>query len=167
MPSPVVSVVRSLARQARGVARQIVRVPGKSMSKMSGEKRPNMAKMRQVTPVYDHDMQKWVWPTPPVVHQDDLAGRPCKKLSNSSRTASRRSSDWRTLQPSHTPIPSRVPSHVHRTSKRWKRVAQISPSHPNIDQEAFWATRRRGHLGRQRTDQRSTKRCLEYLRAMC
>lgn len=92
MPSPVISVFRSIARQARGVARQIVRVPTKSMSRMSGEQRPDMAKMRQVTPIYDHDLKRWVWPTPPMVHQDELLGKPCKQMSASSKADSRRSS---------------------------------------------------------------------------
>ena len=86
MPSPAVSVVRSIAHQAASLARHVARFP----KKVTRDTPPDMAKMRQVAPVFDHDLGKWVWPNAPQVHRDEPVRRPHKQHSAASSRASSR-----------------------------------------------------------------------------
>lgn len=74
-----VSVCRSLARHAGSFVKQVVKRPSPSPTRPK-DKKPDLSKMRTVTPVYDHDLKRWVFPRPVIVHRDEPVGLPCKQL---------------------------------------------------------------------------------------
>lgn len=77
--SSALNIVKSLAKH-------LTRVPSKSSSR---NKAPDMSKMRTVTPVYDHELKRWVFPTPCIQHRDEPTplGSACKQLPNPAAKA--------------------------------------------------------------------------------
>lgn len=112
-PNPALSMLTSVARHAKHMCKQMVRISSSSSSSSSpgtqtkkshhnphpfgSSKAPNMAKMKIVTPVFDHEIQKWVWPDDVLVgdEEDDDDGDSKSSIftaSSSGRTQSRRPS---------------------------------------------------------------------------
>lgn len=75
-PNPAISVLSAVTRHAKKTCKSLVKVSStSSLRSRHHEKPPNMAKMRMVTPVYDHDLEKWVFPDHVIVDDDDQERR--------------------------------------------------------------------------------------------
>jgi hypothetical protein len=65
-PNHAISVISAVGRHAKRTCKQLASIRGHHH-----EKAPDMAKMRIVTPVYDHGLGKWVWPDNVYVDEDE------------------------------------------------------------------------------------------------
>lgn len=76
---PTVSMFSALSHQAVRTCKSIARSPSVSSTRSNDshkrnrktrEKATEVSKMRIVTPVYDHDLERWIWPDS--IFADDL-----------------------------------------------------------------------------------------------